>query len=310
MMTKVRSLLEMIRFSHTLFALPFALLAAFLAWRAPAPSNADPAIVGDTIGFRWIELGGILLCMVFARSAAMSFNRLVDRHIDAENPRTSSRHLVTGELSTANAWWFTLVNCLGFVAATLLFLPNMLPVKLALPFLAVLLVYSYTKRFTSLAHFWLGASLMLAPLGAWIAIRGEILGSAPADILPAVLVATAVLTWVAGFDIIYACQDADYDRQAKLKSVPAQLGVRRALRVAAASHAVMVLVLVAFPFLCPQLGLGPVYACGVAVVALLLVYEHSIVQPDDLQRVNTAFFNVNVIVSLGLLITVAIDLLI
>jgi 4-hydroxybenzoate polyprenyltransferase len=309
MLAKLRTLLEMVRFSHTLFALPFALLASILAWRAPAAMGASPQIAAQTIGFRWIELVGILLCMVFARSAAMSFNRLADRDIDAGNPRTASRHLVTGELSTTSVWVFTLANCVGFVLSTLVFLPNRWPILLSVPVLAVLFAYSYTKRVTALAHFWLGASLMLAPICAWIAIRGELVAAAPADLIPAVMVGIAVLAWVAGFDIIYACQDAKFDREAKLQSVPAKLGVSRALKVAAVCHAFMIFVLAVFPFVCPQLGLDWVYAAGIGVVALLLIYEHSIVRPDDLQQVNIAFFNVNVIVSIGLMVIVIIDLL-
>lgn len=309
MLAKLRTLLEMVRFSHTLFALPFALLAAIMAWRAPAAIGADPEVATQTIGFRWIELVGILLCMIFARSAAMAFNRLADRGIDGGNPRTASRHLVTGELSARSVWTFALANCVGFLLSTLLFLPNRWPIFLAAPVLIVLFAYSYTKRFTSLAHFWLGASLMLAPICAWIAIRGELLTSAPGDLIPAVMVGVAVLAWVAGFDIIYACQDADFDREAQLQSIPAKLGVSSALKVAAICHASMVVVLAAFPFLCPQLDLGWVYAAGIVAVALLLSYEHSIVRPDDLQRVNTAFFNVNVIVSVGLMVIVTIDLL-
>ena len=308
MLARLRTLLEMIRFSHTLFALPFALLAAIMAWTAPANPRAAANLAAETIGFRWVEFIGILLCMVFARSAAMAFNRLTDRHIDAGNPRTANRHLVTGQLSLGAVRWFTIANVVGFVASTLLFLPNRWPITLSLPVLAVLMIYSYTKRFTSLAHFWLGLSLMLAPVCAWIAIRGELLLSAPADLMPAIVIGAAVLTWVAGFDIIYACQDADFDRNAKLRSVPAKFGIGRALKIAAFCHAAMIVLLGAFPFLCPQLGLSWVYGAGVAAVALLLLYEHAIVRPDDLQRVNTAFFHVNVIVSVGLLIVVTIDL--
>ena len=310
MLGKLRALLEMIRFSHTLFALPFALLAAVMAWQAPAPAGVDAALADAAIGFRWVELLGILLCMVLARSAAMAFNRLADRQLDAENPRTQNRHLVTGELSTTSVWWFTIVASLGFVAATLLFLPNRWPILLSVPVLGILLGYSYTKRFTALAHYWLGLSLMLAPICAWIAVRGELLYACPADLLPAVMIGLAVLTWVGGFDIIYACQDAEVDRRAKLHSVPAAVGVAAALRCAALSHAAMVLILAALPWVCPQLQLGWIYAGGVLAVAALLVYEHALVRPDDLQRVNMAFFHVNVIVSVGLFLVICVDLMI
>ncbi len=298
----IRHLLEMIRFSHTLFALPFALLAALMAWTTPVLRDRPPA-------FRWSVLAGILLCMVAARSAAMAFNRLADRRIDAENPRTKTRHLPAGILSSASVVSFTAASCLIFVAATLLFLPNRLPIILAIPVLLFLLAYSYTKRFTSFAHFWLGTALMLAPVCVWIAIRGELLLTNPADILPAVWLGGAVLTWVAGFDVIYACQDADFDRQAKLKSIPATLGVTGALRLAAVCHLATLVLLATLPIVGPQVPLGWFYGGGVAMVAILLVYEHLVVRPDDLSRVNLAFFNVNALISIGLLIVGAIDLL-
>ena len=190
-----------------------------MAWTTPLATHLLPP------AFHWRHLLGILVCMVGARSAAMAFNRLVDRRIDAENPRTKTRHLPAGILSAASVWLFTLASAAVFIAGTLLFLPNWLPVVLSLPVLLFLLGYSYAKRFTALAHFWLGTALMLAPVCAWIAIRGEVLLTQPADILPAVLLGAAVLAWVSGFDIIYACQDAEFDRRASLKSVPALLGV-------------------------------------------------------------------------------------
>ena len=301
-MQTLRHILEMIRFSHTVFALPFALLAALMAWTTPTPA-------GPPAAFRWQHLLGILVCMVAARSAAMAFNRLADRRIDAENPRTKSRHLPAGLLSTGSVVLFTLLTSLAFVAGTLLFLPNVLPLYLSVPVLLLLLGYSFAKRFTSLAHFWLGVALMLAPVSAWTAIRGEVLLSHPLDLLPALLLGAAVLAWVAGFDVIYACQDADFDRQAKLRSIPATLGVPRALRLAAVCHLVTILLLAALPWLCPQVPLGWIYGIGVAVVAALLAYEHLLVRPNDLTRVNIAFFNINAVISLGLLVVGAIDLL-
>lgn len=240
----------------------------------------------------------------------MAFNRLADRRIDAANPRTKMRHIPAGILSATSVTLFTLVSSAIFISGTLLFLPNRLPIVLAAPVLLFLLGYSYAKRFTALAHFWLGLALMLAPVCAWIAIRGEHLLTHPADILPAVLLGAAVLAWVAGFDIIYACQDAAFDQQAKLKSVPAALGVSGALRLAAVCHLGTLLLLAALPLACPQLGLGWIYGTGLAAVAALLIYEHLLVRPDDLTRVNVAFFNINVIISLGLLIVGAVDLLI
>jgi 4-hydroxybenzoate polyprenyltransferase len=290
MPTVARKLLELIRFSHTVFALPFALLAAALAWKD------EP--------FRWPDLAGILLCMVFARSAAMAFNRLADRHIDAANPRTATRHLPAGTLSAAVVWAFTLACCAGFVASTLFFYfrepSNPWPLYLCGPVLLFVLGYSLAKRFTSLAHFWLGAALMLAPVAAWIAVKGL------TDMAVPLLLGGAVAFWVAGFDILYACQDAKFDRESGLHSVPARLGVPLSLRVAAACHAVMFGLLVGLYFASPHLG--GVFLAGLIAVGVLLVYEHSLVRADDLTRVNRAFFHVNGVISLGLLAVVLVQL--
>lgn len=283
-------LLEMIRFSHTLFALPFALASAVLAWQERP--------------FHALGLFGILLCMVFARSAAMAFNRLADRHLDAANPRTATRHLPAGLLTVGVVWAFFLVCVAGFVASTLLFLllpePNPWPIYLAVPVLLFLCAYSYTKRFTALSHFWLGASLLLAPVSAWIAIRGLEKMETP------LLLGLAVLFWVAGFDIFYACQDVDFDRKAKLASVPAALGVPAALKVALTCHVVMVALLFGL-YWAAQPHLGGIYLAGVAAVAVLLAYEHWLVRPDDLSRVNQAFFHVNGVISVGLLAVVVLQ---
>ncbi len=305
MWAHVRQILEMIRFSHTVFALPFALLAAVMAWRLPTPEGA-------LVAFRWRDLLGIMVCMVCARSAAMAFNRLVDRDIDARNPRTATRHLPAGTLGVGSVGLFAAAMALGFVAATLLFLPNPLPLLLSVPVLGILFGYSYAKRFTSLAHFWLGVALMLAPVSAWIALRGSVVMAAPLDLLPAAILGLAVLLWVAGFDMIYACQDASFDTSARLHSIPARLGVAGALRLAACCHFMMLLVLCCLPsvgqFGGPPVPLGGIYWCGIAGAALLLLYEHSLVRPDDLSRVNAAFFNVNALISFGLLIVVTLDL--
>jgi 4-hydroxybenzoate polyprenyltransferase len=291
MLTRARMLLELVRFSHTVFALPFALLSAALAWK-------DDGFV------RWQDLLGILLCMVFARTAAMAFNRLADRHLDAANPRTANRHLPAGTLRAATVWAFTLACCGGFVASTLLFLfrdpPNPWPLYLCGPVLLFVLTYSLTKRFTSLAHFWLGAALMLAPVAAWIAVKGLHEMTVP------LLLGGAVLFWVAGFDILYACQDAAFDKEHGLHSVPARFGVPASLRVAAACHAVMFGLLVGLYFASPHLG--GVFLAGLAAVGGLLVYEHSLVRPDDLSRVNRAFFHVNGVISVGLLVLVLVQL--
>lgn len=287
MWRNIRSFLELIRFSHTVFALPFALISAVLAWRSPG------------VEFRWLDLLGILLCMVFARSAAMAFNRLADRRIDAENPRTAGRHLPAGLLSVPAVRTFFILSAGGFIASTLLF-SNPWPLRLAVPVLVFICAYSLTKRFTVLAHFWLGASLMLAPLAAWIAIRGL------EDLLAPTVLGVAVLSWVAGFDILYACQDVDADRRLGLKSVPAALGVPRALLAAKCCHAATALALVALYFVAaPALGL--IYLVAIALVIGLLAYEHWLVRPNDLARVNRAFFQVNAVISLGLLAAVLID---
>jgi 4-hydroxybenzoate polyprenyltransferase len=298
-LSRFRHILEMIRFSHTLFALPFALLAAVMAWSENARGTPP-------IPWRWTDLAGILVCMVAARSMAMAANRLADAKIDAANPRTSCRHLPAGILSRGAVLLFAVVCAAAFVAGTLLFLPNRLPLLLSVPVLAFLIGYSYAKRFTALSHFWLGAALMLAPVCAWVAIRGQIVAQHPADLLPAVVLGAAVLLWVAGFDIIYACQDEAFDRPAGLRSAPVRLGVPGALRLAAACHAGMILLLLALPWIFTRFTW--IYGAGLFAVAVLLVYEHWLVRPDDLSRVNRAFFNVNAIVSIGLFAVGALDL--
>ena len=305
-----RHLLELIRFSHTIFALPFALLAAVMAWTVPIRSTAGSA---EYVPYTWRPFLGILLCMIFARSAAMAFNRWLDRDVDAENPRTARRHIPAGLLTARTVALFTTSCCGAFVASTLLFWPNWLPVALSVPVLGWLLGYSFAKRFTALAHFWLGIALMLTPIAAWIALRGSVVLASPADLLPATWLGLAVLFWVAGFDIIYACQDQAFDVAAKLHSVPARLGVQGALRLAAACHATMLAILASLPFTYllggPSLDLGWIYFCGIILIAGLLVYEHLLVRPDALSRVNVAFFHVNAIVSLGLFCVTTIDLL-
>jgi 4-hydroxybenzoate polyprenyltransferase len=291
MLERVRNILEMIRFSHTLFALPFALVSALLAWQQPG-------------SFRALDLAGILLCMVFARSAAMAFNRLADRRLDAANPRTAKRHLPAGKLTIASVWVFTAVCTLCFVASTAIFTVsgNFWPLRLSVPVLLFIFGYSYSKRFTILCHFWLGASLLLAPLATWIAIRGM------ADLLAPMLLGGAVLAWVAGFDILYSCQDVDFDRRTRLASVPARLGIQVGLRIALACHAVMIALLLAL-YWTDRPHLGAIYLAGVVAAAILLACEHWLVRPDDLTRVNVAFFHVNGIISVGLFLVVLLQLL-
>jgi 4-hydroxybenzoate polyprenyltransferase len=337
MLKTIRHLLELIRFSHTLFALPFALLAAVMAWRlqfieAKKAFETPPIgeqqfnelvgtmvkdlgrfvdwpVIGKWQGFaiRWQEIVGILLCMVTARSFAMAFNRLADRQIDATNPRTAARHLPAGTLSVAQVASFAALCAVGFVASTILFVPNWLPLLLAIPVLVFLAGYSYTKRFTSLAHFWLGAALALSPVAVWIAIRGAVVLNNPADLLPALVLGAAVLTWVAGFDIIYACQDHAVDVAAGHHSIPARLGIRHSLRLAAACHLLTIIALACLPFAYPHFG--TLFWLAIAAVAILLIYEHALVRPDDLSRVNAAFFNVNAIISIGLFLIGSLDLL-
>lgn len=312
-LAKLRMFGELIRFSHTIFALPFALLSAAMAWDL----RIDVKMAGDHIvwvadGFvctieesfpRWQEFLGILLCMVFARSAAMAFNRVVDWKFDAENPRTKQRHIPAGLMSRGTVIGWTIACSIGFVASTLLFLPNRWPLILSVPFLAFICGYSLTKRFTSLAHFWLGTSLMLAPISAWIAILGDTAFQIP---WPPIILGLAVLFWVAGFDIIYATQDVDIDRKLRLRSVPARFGVAGALRIAAGCHLLTVVLFALVPSVFPAFGTA--WYVGVAAVAVLLIYEHALVRPDDLTRVNAAFFNCNAIVSLGLLVVGIVDL--
>jgi 4-hydroxybenzoate polyprenyltransferase len=299
MLARIRLLLELIRFSHTIFALPFALSSAALAWRDKCRDR--PFAVREFL----LDLVGILLCMVFARSTAMAFNRIADRKYDAANPRTARRHLPAGALSLAAVWLFTLICAVGFVASTLMFVlssENWQPLVYCVPTLLFICAYSFTKRFTILAHFWLGASLLLAPVAAWVAVRGFMHMTIP------LLLGLAVMFWVAGFDILYACQDVEFDRKARLASVPARFGIRASLRIALVCHLVMLAILFAL-FWLPESGLGWVYLTGVIGVAILLLYEHWLVRPDDLSRVNQAFFQVNGVVSVGLFLVVLIQLL-
>jgi 4-hydroxybenzoate polyprenyltransferase len=270
---RLRLTLEMIRFSHSVFALPFALLALVLA------SGGWPSARVVV----WV-----LVAMVAARSAAMAFNRIADRAIDAKNPRTAGRHLVTGAISVRFAWAFTLVSTAAFVFAAAML--NETALWLSPAVLVVLFGYSYLKRVTSAAHLGVGLALGLSPLGAWVAGAGGLDG----DLRVPVLLGVAVLLWVAGFDVIYACQDTEVDRRERLRSIPARFGVAGALRAAALMHAASI---AAFAGLAPLAGLGAPWLGAVAVAAGLLFYEHRIVSPDDLTRVNAAFFTVNGVVA-------------
>ncbi len=270
----------MIKFSHTVFALPFALLAMFLAARPGLPT--------------WPQALLIVLCMATARSAAMTFNRIVDAGIDAANPRTALRQIPTGRISAGAAWLFFAIAAAGFVLACGGFYGldgNAWPLLLSVPVLALLCFYSYTKRFTRYAHLVLGLAIAFAPVAAWIAIAPATLGP------PAWLLLGAVTFWIAGFDVIYACQDADFDRQAGLHSLPSRIGIGPSLWTARAFHVVTVAALVAVGL---TAELGTLYFVGVAIVAALLVVENALVRPGDLSKVNLAFFTVNGVVGVVL----------
>jgi 4-hydroxybenzoate polyprenyltransferase len=272
---KVRLTLEMIRFEHSVFALPFALTGALLAIRESGFA---------TSGLGW-KLGWIVVAMVGARSAAMAFNRLLDADLDARNPRTRERHLPAGLLSKGFAWGFTAVSSLVFLLAARAL--NPLCFRLAPLALAVVFFYSFTKRFTTMSHLVLGLSLGIAPAAAWIAIRGSL------D--PRILWLTlAVTLWTAGFDVIYACPDCEFDAQEGLFSLPRRFGIAGALRISRLFHLGMVLSLAA---LVRSFHLGALSIAGVAVVAALLIYEQSLVKAHDLSRVNAAFFTTNGYVS-------------
>src|SRR5277367_2689438 len=278
MASRIRTVLEMIKFEHSVFALPFALTGALLAARAThQPPKGWPTLR---------QLLWIVVAMVAARSAAMTMNRIVDLRYDKENPRTKQRALATGALSLSFAWLFTLAAvALFFVAAWQL---NSLALKLAPIAIAVLFFYSFTKRFTNWSHIFLGFALGISPAAAWIAVTGSL------DVRILILCA-AVTFWVGGFDVLYACQDVDYDKQAGLYSVPKRFGIAKALLIARVMHIGVVILLswLAYSFVLPW----PAWA-GIVVVAALLSYEHSLVKPGDLSKLDAAFFAVNGYISL------------
>lgn len=271
----LKKYLSLVKFSHTIFAMPFALIGYFLA-----------IVQNPAIEFKgWIFLS-VILCMVFARNAAMGFNRYLDRHIDKQNPRTAKREIPAGKISPRSAMFFVALNCILFVFTT--FFINRLVFFLSPVALGVVLGYSYTKRFTPLSHFVLGAGLALAPIGAYLAVAGFF------SLLP-LLFSFAVFFWVAGFDIIYALQDENFDKTQKLKSIPAQIGKKRALQLSVAAHALSAGFIVYAGF---YAGFGEFYWLGSVVYCGLLFYQHLIVKPNDLRRVSLAFFTTNGIASL------------
>jgi 4-hydroxybenzoate polyprenyltransferase len=280
---KVRTTLEMIKFEHSVFALPFALTGALLAVRG-LPT--------------WRQIFWIVVAMVGARSAAMTFNRIADLKFDSLNPRTRTRALPAGQLSLGFATGFTVLSCgLLVLAAHQL---NPLAFKLSPVAIAILLGYSFTKRFTLLSHLVLGLCLGMSPPAAWIALRGDLSGSV-------LLLGGAVMLWVAGFDIIYACQDVEFDHALGLHSIPRRYGVRAALYASATLHAVMLVLLI---LVIRMESLGWMASAGLVAVAALLAYEHSLVKPSDLSRVNAAFFTVNGYISLLFFITWGADIVI
>jgi 4-hydroxybenzoate polyprenyltransferase len=279
-MSRIRTILEMIKFEHSVFALPFALMGALLAARYSHATGA----AGNWP--TWQQIAWIIVAMVGARSAAMTMNRIIDLRYDRENPRTRTRALATGALTVQFAWVFTAAAAAVLMIAA--WQLNPLALKLSPVALAVLFFYSYTKRFTSWSHLVLGFCLGMSPAAAWIAIAGSL------D--PRMLILCAAVTlWVGGFDVLYACQDIEYDKSVDLFSVPKRFGVAKALLIARAMHVVMIALLawLAWSFLLPW----PAWA-GIVVVAGMLTYEHSLVSPTDLSRMNAAFFTVNGYISL------------
>jgi 4-hydroxybenzoate polyprenyltransferase len=274
---KFKTTLEMIKFEHTVFALPFALLGAILA------ANGLPT---------WQQLLWIVVAMVGARSAAMTFNRIVDRDIDAANPRTANRELPSGKLSTGFAWAFLYVSIGVFLLAS--YSLNWMTFALSPVALFFVLGYSYAKRFTSFAHLILGIALAISPSAAWIAVRGDLYSEIP------ILLSLFVLMWTSGFDVLYACQDHDFDKKAGLYSIPARFGIAQSLWIARLFHFQAFIVLI---ILYVMSGLGWIAFSGVAAVGILLVYQHTLVKANDLSKMNAAFFTTNAFVSVILLLT-------
>ncbi len=281
MPTKLAIIFSDIKIQHTVFALPFAVMSAFLA------AGGMPEIE---------KLLWIIVCMLGARSAAMAFNRIVDARFDKENPRTRDRALPSGKINVGNYAVFLVASSALFIFSA--WMLNSLAFYLSPVALVIVFFYSLTKRFTAFSHFWLGLAISIAPVGAWVAIREEIS-------FTSLLLGAVVVLWLIGFDILYSCMDIEADRINRLHSIPQRFGIETALKMALASHAVMVVFLLVL--LEPTVLLGWVYLAGVVLVAGLLVYEHSLIKKDDLSKVNMAFFNVNGIISIGLMIFVIVD---
>jgi 4-hydroxybenzoate polyprenyltransferase len=303
-MNRVKNYLSLVKFSHTIFAMPFALIGFFLAVLKPEISSfykdylpSSWSIIVNGIPYSlWLKLLLIILCMVFARSAAMAFNRYLDRSFDAKNPRTAIREIPKGIISAGSALRFVIFNCIAFVVCT--WFINPLCFFLSPVALLVVLGYSYTKRFTALCHIILGLGLSLAPIGAYLAVTGQF------ALLP-MLFSFAVVFWVSGFDIIYALQDIDFDKSQQLYSIPAALGKAKALRVSESLHFLSAACVV---FAGVYGGFHWSYWIGVAVFIGMLIYQHSIVKPNDLTKVNIAFMTANGIASVVFAVFVIADL--
>lgn len=269
----MKNYLSLIKFSHTIFAMPFAIIGFILA------------VSVSGVAFDWKKFVLMIACMVFARSAAMAFNRYIDRDFDAQNPRTKVREIPAGIISPQKALFFTIFNCVAFIVTT--YFINSICFYLSPIALLVVLGYSYTKRFTSFCHLVLGLGLSLAPIGAYLVVTGEF------AVLP-VLFSFAVITWVSGFDIIYALQDEDFDRSQKLHSIPEWLGTKKALNFSSVLHVFSALFVISAGYLG---NFGIFYWIGVAGYVGMLIYQHSVVKPNDLSRVNLAFMTANGIAS-------------
>jgi 4-hydroxybenzoate polyprenyltransferase len=298
MKTVIKKYLSLVKFSHTIFALPFALIGFFLGYTA-IQSNHDSLrdFQNMSLPQLWIKFLLVLMCMVSARSAAMAFNRYLDRSFDAKNPRTAIREIPAGIISAHSALRFVILSSIIFVVAT--WFINPVCFYLAPVALFVILFYSFTKRFTPLCHLVLGLGLSLAPIGAYLAVTGRF------DVLP-ILFSFAVICWVSGFDIIYALQDIDFDQSHQLYSIPAVLGKEKALRVSEWLHMLSAVCVITAGI---YGGFHWIYWLGIAVFAGMLIYQHSIVKPNDLSKVNIAFMTANGIASVVFGILVIVDLI-
>ena len=281
LLAKLSAIFSDIKIQHTVFALPFAVMSAFIA------AGGLP----ETKKLAWV-----VACMVGARSAAMAFNRIIDARYDMKNPRTQDRALPSGRVDERSYWLFLIAFSLVFVFSAGML--NQLALYLSPLALIIVFFYSLTKRFTVYSHFWLGLAISIAPVGAWVAIREEIS-------FISLLLGAVVVFWLVGFDILYSCMDVEFDRESNLKSIPQRFGIENALRIAFVSHGLTVL----FLFVLLQFvdALGVLYSIGVIIVAGLLMYEHSLVSPGDLSKINIAFFNMNGIISIGLMLFVIAD---